>query len=186
MSMERSKERREAWEAANRENILAYHSEYNHRYYQAHREQLLAKHSEWQRTHRRFTKEQREKQRVRNKEYYQAHKEELLYKQKCRACGIQPTIEPIAIPHPQTHIHHPASANRPATDPRYTCDRTLGSRRAATPHGHHEQGGRVRETIRELGVTYKTKKKKKNDTKMHFFCTKNLHISKKIVVPLHR
>jgi len=64
MSMGRNKERREAWKAANREKILAYHSEYNRR-------------------------------------YYQAHKEELLYKKKCRACGVTPAIEPIAIPHPK-------------------------------------------------------------------------------------
>ena len=43
MSMGRSKERREAWKAANREKRLAYHSEYNRRYYQAHREELLYK-----------------------------------------------------------------------------------------------------------------------------------------------
>lgn len=127
MSMGRNKERREAWKAANREKMLAYHSEYNRRYYQAHREQLLAKHSEWQRTHRRFTKEQREKQRVRNKEYYQAHKEELLYKQKCRACGIQPTIEPIAIPHPnRTYI-----APQVQIDPRPTRDTPAIERLAA-------------------------------------------------------
>ena len=135
MSMGRNKERREAWKAANREQILAYHSEYNCRYYQAHREELLAKHSEWQRTHPRpaktSTAEEREKWRTyarnyyhthrekllaKKLAYYHTHREELLYKKKCRACGVTPAIEPIAIPHPKrTYIAQ-------QIDPRPTCD----------------------------------------------------------------
>lgn len=90
MSMGRSKERREAWKAANREKRLAYHSEYNRR-------------------------------------YYQAHREELLYKQKCRACGIQPTIEPIAIPHPKRTYITP----QVQIDPRPTRDTPAIERLAA-------------------------------------------------------
>lgn len=118
--MGRSKERREAWKAANREQILAYAREYNRRYYQAHREELLAKHSEWQRTHRRpkraSTAEEREKWRTYARNYYHTHREALLYKKKCRTCGIKPTIEPIATPRPKRIYIAPQVKVRLQTD----------------------------------------------------------------------
>lgn len=116
--MGRNKERREAWKAANREQILAYHREYNRCYYQAHREELLAKHSEWQRTHRRqkrtSTAEEREKWRTYARNYYHTHREALL--KKCRVYGIEPTIEPIAIPRPKRTYIAPQVKVRLQTD----------------------------------------------------------------------
>ena len=115
--MGRYKERREAWKAANREQILAYHREYNRCYYQAHREELLAKHSEWQRTHPRqkaSTAEQREKWRTYARNYYHTHREALL--KKCCVCGIEPTIEPIAIPRPKRTYIAPQVKVRLQTD----------------------------------------------------------------------